>query len=66
MTMRNIRHAAPELRPNADVDMVTVRPTTHSDIYSLGILFLQVRQYLLPGQTEQSVMLFPLVAFSWA
>jgi len=45
MTMRNVRHAAPELRPNADVDMLTVRPTTQSDIYSLGILFLQVRQY---------------------
>ena len=52
MTFRNIRYAAPELRPDEDVDMLSVRPTTQSDIFSLGILFLQVRPYILSEQTE--------------
>jgi len=41
LTQRNIRFAAPELRPLTD-DLSNVRPTTASDIYSLGILFLQL------------------------
>jgi serine/threonine protein kinase len=52
MTLRNVRYAAPELRPNGDVDMRTVRPTTQSDIFSLGILFLQVRPYTLSEQAK--------------
>lgn len=44
MTYRNVRYAAPELRPIniTDEDMMEVRPTTASDIFSLGILFLQL------------------------
>lgn len=44
---RNIRYTAPELMPITIIDEggpVNVRPTRESDIYSLGILFLQVRQ----------------------
>lgn len=41
-TCRNVRYAAPELRPISDVDIREVGPTTESDIYSLGILYLQL------------------------
>jgi serine/threonine protein kinase len=39
LTQRNVRHTAPELMPLDDQE---VRPTLQSDIYSLGILFLQL------------------------
>ena len=46
ITNRNVRYAAPELRPIAEeVDQRTVRPTPPSDIYSLGMLLLQVCTY---------------------
>jgi len=41
-TIRNVRYAAPELRPLTDVDMRQVRPTVESDIFSLAILLLQL------------------------
>jgi len=42
LTCRNVRYSAPELRPLTDDDIQNVRPTTASDIFSLGILFLQL------------------------
>src|ERR1700685_1538815 len=48
LTFRNVRYAAPELRPLTDVDMREVRPTAESDIFSLAILLLQVRTYNWP------------------
>lgn len=39
---RNIRHSAPELLPLSEY-AETANPTQKSDIYSLGILLLQVR-----------------------
>ncbi|KZP16958.1 kinase-like protein [Athelia psychrophila] len=38
---RNVRHSAPELLPLSNVDIAT-KPTRQSDIYSLGILLLQI------------------------
>jgi len=44
MTQSNIRYTAPELVPaELNVDLVDVRPTFRSDIFSLGMLLLQVR-----------------------
>jgi serine/threonine protein kinase len=40
----NVRYAAPDLWPLEDID---VRPTTAGDIFSFGILLLQVRPYKL-------------------
>jgi serine/threonine protein kinase len=43
MTQSNIRYTAPELVPaDLNVDPVDVRPTFQSDIFSLGMLLLQV------------------------
>lgn len=41
--MLNVRHNAPELMPLQDVPDQAIAPTTQSDIFSLGILLLQVR-----------------------
>jgi serine/threonine protein kinase len=46
LTYRNVRYAAPELRPLSD-DVHDVRPTFASDIFSLGIFLLQVRTHKL-------------------
>ena len=48
LTQRNVRYTAPELMPISEL-VQDVRPTLQSDIYSLGILFLQVRIRLLCG-----------------
>lgn len=43
MTQSNIRFTAPELMPaDLDVDPLDVYPTFQSDIFSLGMLLLQV------------------------
>jgi serine/threonine protein kinase len=42
MTQSNIRFTAPELMPTEEVDLLTVRPTSRSDIFSLGMLLLQL------------------------
>lgn len=48
VTERNIRYTAPELMPEAsdkldsEASVTTIPPTKRSDIFSLGILFLQV------------------------
>ena len=55
MTYRNIRYAAPELRPLSD-DMHDVRPTAESDIFSLGILLLQVGNHKPPRSVEQTMI----------
>ncbi|KIM81493.1 hypothetical protein PILCRDRAFT_821279 [Piloderma croceum F 1598] len=62
MTFRNVRYAAPELRPIQDVDMRTVRPTTRSDIFSLGILFLQL--FHGPDQDTQRGLPYNHIPFS--
>lgn len=45
----NVRFTAPEMIPDADPnempDQVAIRPTFKSDIFSLGILLLQVCLY---------------------
>jgi len=53
MIFLNVRYAAPELRPITDTeeDMLDVRPTTASDIFSMGILLLQL--FHGPDQNEQ-------------
>jgi len=53
MTSRNVRYAAPELRPitHTEEDMPDVRPTTASDIFSMGILLLQL--FHGPDQNKQ-------------
>jgi serine/threonine protein kinase len=55
--IRNVRYAAPELRPLGDIDLEQVRPTTASDIFSFGILLLQVRPYKLRPLVDQILML---------
>ena len=47
MTQRNIRYTAPELMPvyAMDEDTPDEPPTLQSDIFSLGILLLQVCPY---------------------
>ena len=50
LTKTDVRYTAPELMPISEL-VQDVRPTLQSDIYSLGILFLQVRIRLLCGQT---------------
>ena len=47
MNQRNVRYTPPELMPLEEIEDEVVRPTQQSDIYSLGILFLQVRIYTL-------------------
>ena len=42
MIQRNVRYTPPELMPLEDIAGY-VHPTLQSDIFSLGILFLQVR-----------------------
>lgn len=39
----NVRHNAPELMPVQEVPDQAIAPTTQSDIFSFGILLLQVR-----------------------
>ena len=56
---RNVRYAAPELLPiDTETDIEDARPTTRSDIFSLGILFLQVRgcQYPFPSRTDSNII----------
>lgn len=40
--LHNIRHNAPEIMPIREEDEENLRPTKQSDIFSLGILLLQV------------------------
>lgn len=43
--LHNIRHNAPEIMPIKEEDDENVRPTKESDIFSLGILLLQVNPF---------------------
>lgn len=42
LAQRNVRFSAPELIPLQENPNTVIRPTYESDIYSLGILLLQV------------------------
>jgi hypothetical protein len=66
MTSRNVRYAAPELRPITDVGIEEIRPTTASDIFSLGILLLQVRPCHFHLPVTQAVTSYFIIAISWA
>jgi serine/threonine protein kinase len=63
----NVRYMAPELGPIAQNEEgpAVVTPTTASDIYSLGILLLQVRLYMFHLSVEHIMMLYLLAAVSW-
>lgn len=45
-----MRHSPPELLPLTG--FLPVIPTRQSDIFSLGILFLKVRLYMMPGASD--------------
>ena len=54
---RNVRYAAPELRPiGITDDDEDLRPTFQSDIFSLGILLLQVCPYLRFSSVNHSTI----------
>ena len=67
MTRRNIRYTAPELMSiSLDEDAPDERPTLQSDIFSLGILLLQVCRYQWPLSVNRSVTFHLIAALSWA
>jgi hypothetical protein len=68
MTERNVRYAAPELRPinitDDEMDLLDVRPTFQSDTFSLGILLLQVCPYLCSSSVNHSTMFVSYSCFT--
>jgi serine/threonine protein kinase len=54
--IRNVRYTAPELMP-INLDELYALPTLESDIYSFGILLLQVCLYFLPLPVNYSAIL---------
>lgn len=54
MMQNNIRFIAPELMPTKETDLFDVRPTRQSDIFSFGMLLLQVSRLWYTLSIENS------------